>query len=285
VAEGDLTVRIALCNEVLQPIPFAQQCAWAAAVGYDGLEVAPFTLSDEPHRMIAQERAAIRRAAVDAGITITGLHWLLLTPKGLSITSPDEAVRTRTVEVMRRLVDFCADVGGKVLVHGSPGQRVIPAGETLETAIARARDAFARVADDAQRAGVVYCIEPLATTETPVINTIAEAAAIVDSIGSPGLRTMVDCSAAGRMEQEALAAVIDRWLPTGRIAHVQVNDPNRRGPGEGELEFAPILAALKRNGYEGVVAVEPFKYVPDGQACAARAIGYLRGILETLEGR
>jgi sugar phosphate isomerase/epimerase len=275
-------MRIALCNEVLQPMPFAQQCAWAAAVGYEGLEIAPFTLSDEPHMMIAQERAAIRRAAADAGIAITGLHWLLLTPKGLSITSPDDAVRARTVEVMRRLVDFCADVGGKVLVHGSPGQRAIPAGETRETAIARARDAFARVADDAQRAGVVYCIEPLATTETPVINTIAEAAAIVDAIGSPALRTMLDCAAAGRMEQEPLAAVIDRWLPTGRIAHVQVNDPNRRGPGEGELAFAPILAALKRNGYEGVVAVEPFKYVPDGQACAARAIGYLRGILETL---
>jgi sugar phosphate isomerase/epimerase len=278
-------MRIALCNEVLQPMPFAQQCAWAAAVGYDGLELAPFTLSNEPHLMIAQERTAIRRAAADAGVAITGLHWLLLTPRGLSITSPDDAVRARTVEVMRRLVGFCADVGGKVLVHGSPGQRGIPAGETRETAIARARDSFARVADDAQRAGVVYCIEPLATTETPVINTIAEAAAIVDAIGSPALRTMVDCSAAGRMEQEPLAAVLDRWLPTGRIAHIQVNDPNRRGPGEGELRFAPILAALKRNGYAGVVAVEPFKYMPDGQACAARAIGYLRGCLESLESR
>jgi sugar phosphate isomerase/epimerase len=276
-------MKIALCNEVLQPMPFAQQCAWAAAVGYDGLELAPFTLSDDPHLMIAQERAAIRRAAADAGIAITGLHWLLLTPKGLSITSPDETVRTRTVEVMHRLVDLCTDVGGSVLVHGSPGQRAIPPGETRETAIARARDSFARVAERAQRAGVVYCIEPLATTETPVINTLAEAAAIVDAIGNPALRTMLDCSAAARMESEPLAALIDRWLPTGRVAHVQVNDPNRRGPGEGELRFAPVLAALKRNGYEGVIAVEPFKYVPDGQSCAARAIGYLRGLLESLE--
>jgi sugar phosphate isomerase/epimerase len=278
-------MRLALCNEVLQPLPFAQQCAWAAAVGYDGLEVAPFTLSDDPHLMIAQERAAIRRAAADAGIAITGLHWLLLTPKGLSITSPDDTVRTRTVEVMRRLIDFCADLGGSVLVHGSPGQRAIPPGEPRETAIGRARDSFARVAEHAQRARVVYCIEPLATTETPVINTLAEAAAIVDAIGNPALRTMLDCSAASRMEPEPLAAVIDRWLPTGRVAHVQVNDPNRRGPGEGELEFAPVLAALKRNGYDGVIAVEPFKYLPDGKSCAARAAGYVRGILESLEAR
>ena len=278
-------MKIALCNEVLQPMPFAKQCEWAAALGYDGLEVAPFTLSDDPHLMIWQERAAIRRAAADAGIAITGLHWLLLTPKGLSITSPDDSVRARTVEVMRRLIDFCADVGGTVLVHGSPGQRAIAAGKTRETAIARARDSFGRVAEHAQRARVVYCIEPLATTETSVINTLAEAAAIVDAIGSPALRTMIDTSAAGRMEEAPLAAVIDRWLPTGRIAHVQVNDPNRRGPGEGEMRFAPVLAALHRNRYDGVVAVEPFKYVPDGQACAARAIGYVRGILEALGER
>jgi sugar phosphate isomerase/epimerase len=276
-------MKIALCNEVLQPMPFARQCEWAATVGYDGLELAPFTFSDEPHLMIAQERAAIRRAAADAGIAIAGLHWLLLTPKGLSITTPDDAVRGRTIDVMRRLIDLCAELGGKVLVHGSPGQRAVPIGQTRETATARARDCFAQVAGHAREAGVVYCIEPLATTETEVINTVAEAAAIVDAVNDPGLRTMIDTSAAARMEPEPVAAVIGRWLPTGRIAHVQVNDRNRRGPGEGEDRFAPVFAALRHVGYHGVVAVEPFKYVPDGQACAARAIGYVRGILEALD--
>jgi len=276
-------VKIALCNEVLQPMPFVRQCEFAAALGYDGLELAPFTVSDEPHRMIAQERAAIRRAAADAGLRITGLHWLLLAPKGLSITSADAAVRERTVEVMRRLIDLCADLGGSVLVHGSPGQRQVPPNEPRETALARARDCFAAVAEDAERAAVRYCIEPLARTETQLINTVAEAAAIVDAIGNPALRTMIDASAAAQTESESVAALVDRWLPTGRVAHVQVNDRNRRGPGEGEDQFAPVFAALQRHGYAGVVAVEPFKYLPDGPACAARAIGYIRGILETLE--
>jgi sugar phosphate isomerase/epimerase len=275
-------MKIALCNEVLAPMPFARQCEFAAAVGYDGLELAPFTLSDEPHVMIPQERAAIRRAAADAGLAVTGLHWLLLAPKGLSITSPDDAVRARTVDVMRRLIGLCADLGGRVLVHGSPGQRAIPPGETRETALARARECFAAAATAAEQAGVVYCIEPLAVAETPVINTVAEAAAIVDAIGSPALRTMVDTCAAAQSEAEPVAAVLDRWLPTGRIAHVQVNDRNRRGPGEGEDRFAPVFAALKRGGYGGVVAVEPFKYVPDGATCAARSLGYVRGILEGL---
>jgi sugar phosphate isomerase/epimerase len=277
-------MKIALCNEVLQPMPFAKQCEFAKAVGYDGMELAPFTFSDEPHLMIPAERTAIRRAAREAGIDITGLHWLLLTPRGLSITSPDEAVRQRTVEVMLRLIELCHDLGGKVLVHGSPAQRAVAPGTSREDALARARDCLASVADHAHAAEVTYCIEPLSSSETRIINTVAEAAEIVDAIGSPGLRTMIDTSAAARTEEEPLAALIDRWLPTGRIAHMQVNDRNRRGPGEGEDRFVPVFAALRRGGYEGVVAVEPFKYVPDGQATAARALGYIRGILESLDG-
>jgi sugar phosphate isomerase/epimerase len=275
-------VKLALCNEVLQPMPFAAQCAFAAQVGYDALEVAPFTLADEPHRMTAQHRAEVRRAAQEAGIAVAGLHWLLLAPPGLSITSPDATVRARTVDVMVRLVDLCAELGGTYLVHGSPAQRKVPPGEPRATALARATECWAQAGAQAARVGVTYCIEPLAPAETDLVNTVAEAAAIVDAVGSPGLRTMIDCSAASRAEAEPISALIDRWLPTGRIAHVQVNDANRRGPGEGDVRFAPILAALARNRYDGVVAVEPFKYVPDGPVVAARAAGYLRGLLEAL---
>jgi sugar phosphate isomerase/epimerase len=278
-------MKIALCNEVLQPMPFARQCEFAAAVGYDGLEIAPFTLSDNPHLLIAPERAAIRRTAEDAGLRITGLHWLLLAPKGLSITSPDGAVRARTIDVMRRLVDLCADLGGSVLVHGSPGQRQVAPNEPRETALARARDCFAAVADHARERRVTYCIEPLSRHETPVINTLAEAAAIVDAIGSPAVRTMIDTSAAARAEEASVVELIDRWLPSGHIVHVQVNDSSRRGPGEGEDRFAPVFAALARHRYDAVVSVEPFKYLPDGPDCAARAIGYVRGILEGLGKR
>jgi D-psicose/D-tagatose/L-ribulose 3-epimerase len=275
-------MKIALCNEVLQPLPFARQCEMVAQLGYDGLEVAPFTLAEGPHLLSAPERVAIRRAAQDAGIAITSLHWLLVAPRGLSITSPDDALRARTVDVMRRLIDLCHDLGGSVMVHGSPAQRTIHAGETRETALARARDCFARAAEHAREAGIVYCIEPLSRNETQIVNTIAEAAAVVDAIGNPGLRTMIDASAAAQTESEPVATLIDRWLPTGRIAHIQVNDKNRRGPGQGDNRFAAVFAALNWHRYAGTVAVEPFEYIPDGPTAAARAIGYVRGILETL---
>jgi len=277
-------MRIALCNEVIAPMPFPKQCEYAAKLGYDGLEIAPYTLSEEPQRMGSAQIAAARAAAADAGIAVTGLHWLLIKPSGLSISARDEAVRRRTVDVMLALVDACAELGGRYLVHGSPQQRRIDPGDTKAAALARAQECFAAIAERAEKAGVLYCIEPLSADQTPLINTLQEAAALVDATGSRAVRTMLDCSAAGRMETAPLAALVDRWLPSGMIAHVQLNDRNRRGPGQGEQRFAPLLAALVRHGYAGDIAVEPFDYVPDGPGAAARAIGYVKGILEAIEG-
>jgi D-psicose/D-tagatose/L-ribulose 3-epimerase len=273
-------MKIALCNEVIAGKPLAEQCAFAAALGYDGLELAPFTLGEQPHLLGPAEQMQIRGTVEAHGLTIIGLHWLLVTPKSLSITSPDKAVRAQTVDVMRRLVDLCAALGGTVLVHGSPAQRAIAPGDTLQTARARAIECWAAVGEAAERAGVAYCIEPLSKDQTPIVNTLEEAAQIVAQIGSPAVRTMLDTSSAGLSERLPLADLIDRWLPTGLVAHVQVNDRNRRGPGQGADRFAPVFAALKRNRYTGVVSVEPFDYIPDGPAAAARAIGYVRGLLE-----
>jgi D-psicose/D-tagatose/L-ribulose 3-epimerase len=275
-------MRIALCNEVIAPMPFPAQCEYAAKLGYDGLELAPYTLSDEPHRMGAAQLAATRSAAEAAGVAITGLHWLLVKPAGLSITTRDDAVRRRTLDVMLAFVDQCAELGGRYLVHGSPHQRRIDPGDTRAAALARAQECFAAVGERAAKAGVVYCVEPLSAEQTPLINTVAEAVQIVQGVNNPHLKTMLDCSAAARSEKEPVAALVERWLPRGVIAHVQVNDRNRRGPGQGEQKFAPLFAALRRHGYAGDIAVEPFDYVPDGPAAAARAIGYVRGIIEAL---
>ncbi len=263
-------------------MPFAAQCDFAAALGFDGLELAPFTLSDEPHRLPAEAREEMRQQAEQAGLQITSLHWLLLTPKGLSVTSPDAEVRRQTLEVLHGLVQLCADLGGSVLVHGSPAQRSVPEGATWDEAYARAREIFAAVASAAAAAGVTYCIEPLARNETNFINSLAEAGALIDDIGSPAFRTMIDTSAAGQAETESVPDLIRQWWPTGKIAHIQLNDTNRRAPGQGDDDFVAILAALDEVGYDRVAAVEPFVYEPDGPTTAARAIGFLRGIQEAL---
>jgi sugar phosphate isomerase/epimerase len=113
-------MRLALCNEVVRELPFERQCALAAGLGYHGLEIAPFTLGEAAYRMPSAERARLRGLCADAGIAVSGLHWLLVAPPGLSITTSDSAVWDRTVDVMRRLVGLCADLGGTYLVTAPP---------------------------------------------------------------------------------------------------------------------------------------------------------------------
>lgn len=275
-----MTPRLALCNEVLAPWPFERQCEYASALGYHGLEVAPYTLQPDPLQITAVQARQWAAIASDHGLQISGLHWLLVAPQGLSISHPDSAVRRRTQQAIERLTELCAQLGGAYLVHGSPAQRNPQPGQSVEDALARATEAWVAAGECAARCGVTYCIEPLARDQTMVVNTLEQALAIVRKAGLPHLKTMLDTSSAGATETEPLPTLIDRWWPSGDLAHVQLNDRNRRGPGQGEDCFAPILAALARQGYGGWLAMEPFDYVPDGPGCAARSIGYVRGLLE-----
>lgn len=269
-------MRIALCNEVVAGLDFAAQARLAAQLGYAGLEVAPFTLdADAPHLLPASRRAELRRIAEGEGAPITSLHWLLVAPAGLSIT--DAALHAKTLDVMQRLIGLAADLGATLLVHGSPKQRMVAA----DGDAARAEAAMAKAGDWAAQHGLTYCLEPLDPAQTNWATSVEEAAGIVARIGNPALRTMLDVSAAGNGETEPVEALLRRFIPSGAIAHVHLNDRNRRGPGQGSDRFAPVFRALRETGYAGFCAVEPFDYHPDGPTSAARAIGYLRGVMES----
>jgi sugar phosphate isomerase/epimerase len=275
-------MRLALCNEVLRHRDFASQCSFAAALGYQGLEVAPFTLAGDPLAIPDARSSELRRIAEDAGLAITGLHWLLVKPEGLAVTSPDAAVRARTIDAMRRLVDLAAALGARCLVHGSPAQRRTPSG--IEPAQARAWivEALAAVAPRAHAAGLLYLLEPLPRDETDQVNTLDEAVAVVREVASPAVATMLDTKSAALAETRPADELVRTWLPHGMIRHVQLNDRNRRAPGQGRDRFASVLRALRDGGYDGDLAIEPFDYFPDGDACAAFAAGYVRSLLDSL---
>lgn len=275
-------MRLTLCAEAVGHLDFAGQCAFAKAVGYEGVELEPRALGPEPHLLSAARRAALRRIAADQGVAITGLHSILYVPPGLSITSADPATRRRTLDVMERLCGLCVDLGGDYLVHGSAEQRLLSP-ETAAADRARGVEALELGGRIAARLGVRYVIEPIRPSRTNFINTIAEAVAIVEASGNPALSTMLDCLSADEAEAEPLPALLDRWLPTGRITHVHLNDRNRRGPGQGAMRFEGVLRALRRHGYDGWIGVEPFVFEPDGCSAAARAAGYVQGLLEAID--
>ena len=268
-------MRIALCNEVLRHLPFEVQCAAAAEIGYDALEVAPFTLGDEPHRLTTYERSRIRKSLAAAGLAMSGLHMLMQAPAGLSITSAETGTAKLTQEVGEGLVSLCAELGGRYLVHGSGQQRHLRAGDE---GAGRRRgmayfEAMAKASDDS---GVTYCVEALSPDRTNFITSIKEAIDVVDEIGAPALRTMLDCSHAARSEPDGIPNLLRRHVPTGYIVHVHANEANGGGPGNGNLDFNMITKTLMALGYEGTIGVEPFVYEPDPIRCAEDSVRHLR---------
>jgi sugar phosphate isomerase/epimerase len=275
-------MKISICNELFKDWEIARVFDYAAQLGYDGVELAPFTLGETASDISTAARAGIRRAAEKAGIEIVGLHWLLVKPEGLYINHPDVGVRKKTQNYLKELIDLCGDLAGKVLVHGSPQQRNVKEDWDPANTWQRARETFQICAEAAQSRDVFYCLEALTTVDTNFINTIDEALRMVTEIDHPNFQTMLDCRSIHAGAGSELPAVLRRALATGKLRHVHVNDPNGRGPGFGDLQFAPLLKVLHETDYPGYISVEVFDFAPDPQTIAGRSLGYLHGILESL---
>ncbi len=266
-------MKYAICNETFEGWDHERVCRFVGQLGYQGLEIAPFTLARLVTDVTAERRRELRRQAEGNGLQLLGLHWLLAKTEGMQLTAPEPAVRQRTADYLGELARCCADLGGDILVFGSPAQRRIPAGTTREQATDYAVDTFRRARNAIADCGVRLCLEPLAPTEADFINTCAEAVTILDRIDHPNFVLHLDVKAMSS-ETTPVPELIRRH--TGRTGHFHANDPNRRGPGFGDVDFVPIFQALHDSGYGGWVSVEVFDYSPDPETIARESLRYMR---------
>ncbi len=269
-------MRFAFCNEGFGDRPWPAVCSVLAEAGYDGVEIAPFTFADSVQLISPAQRADIREAARQAGLEIAGLHWLLAAPEGMHLSHPDASVRSRTTDYIRHLADFCADLGGTVMVLGSPRQRGRVGDTPAEQTWRWAADTIAGALPTAQERGVTLCIEPLGPQETDFVNSAREARRLIEELRHPRFRLMLDVKAMCTEDRPPAAIIREN---EDILAHVHANDENRQGPGFGEVDFAPILEALRDLHYTGYVSVEPFEFRPDAEAVARRSLEYLRQCL------
>jgi len=274
-----MAIRFAICNELFQQWPIERVLNYCADVGYEGVEVAPFTLAKDIRELPAARVAAIRKAADEAGIPIIGLHWLLASPEGLSINGPDEAKREVTRDFMFALIRLCSDLGGHVMVFGSPKQRNVAEGDTYEAVWQRSVEMFRVCGDEAARHGVTLALEPLTTKEANFMLTAAETVRLIEAIGSEGVSLHLDVKAMVGQEAEPPEAVIRH--NAAHLAHFHANDINLRGPGMGDVDFCPIAAVLRDVGYDGYVSVEVFDFEPGPETTATQSLEYLRTVFAT----
>ncbi|MBI1831401.1 MAG: sugar phosphate isomerase/epimerase, partial [Planctomycetes bacterium] len=227
-------MKYAICNETFEGWDHARICKTVAELGYKGLEMAPFTLAPRITDVTPAQRRKLRQEAEAAGVRIIGLHWLLAKTEGLHLTSPDSAVRQRTADYLVELAKACRDMGGDLMVFGSPAQRRIPAGATRAQAVDFATDTFQRAAGGIVDAGVRLCLEPLAPTEADFIQTAAEAREILDRIRHPNFVLHLDVKA---MSSEAISIPELIRQHAAITGHFHANDANRRGPGFAAVAF------------------------------------------------
>jgi sugar phosphate isomerase/epimerase len=273
-------MKFAICNELFEGWPFDRVCRYVKGAGYDGLEVAPFTLAPRITDLAAARRAELRMQAADAGVEIIGLHWLLAKTEGLYLTSPDRDVRKRTGDYLVALAEATRDLGGDLMVFGSPKQRSLVPGVSWDQAFAFATEVFRAAMPAVADCGVTICMEPLAPAETDFINTCAEGARLMDAVDHPRFRLHLDVKAMSS-ESTPITDLIARYAP--RTGHFHANDPNLKGPGFGEVDFVPIFKALRDAGYDRWVSVEVFDYTPDAQTIAEQSVRNMqRSLIQSL---
>lgn len=273
-------MKFAICQELFEDWEWSRQCEFSASLGYTGLEVAPFAIGERIGDVSAHQRAELRRVAEANGMQIIGLHWLLAKTEGLHLTTSDAAVRKATSDYFIELGQACADLGGTLMVLGSPFQRNLEDGMSMEQALDNAAEVLKRALPAFADRGVEICMEPLTKKETDFINTCAEATRLIELVGEPNLTLHQDVKAMLGAEEKSIPELIHEYR--GRVGHFHVNDTNLLGPGMGDTDYRPILKALLDAEYDGWVSVEVFDYSPGAEHITKQSIDYMRGILDEL---
>ena len=268
-------MKYAICNETFQDWPFEKAFAYAREVGYTGIEVAPFTLAPSATEVTSEQRETVKKQITDAGLECVGLHWLLAKTEGFYLTTPDDEIRRRTGDYLKELAVLCQDLGGSIMVLGSPQQRNLLEGISHEKGMELAAEAIRSAMPVLEDCGVTLALEPLGRSEGDFLNTAASGIELAQLVDSPNCRLHLDVKAMSD-EDKAIADIIRD--STAWTAHFHANDPNLLGPGMGEIEFDSIFTALKETDYDGWVSVEVFRYEPGIETICEESMRYMREV-------
>ncbi|REJ64871.1 MAG: sugar phosphate isomerase/epimerase [Planctomycetota bacterium] len=270
-------MRYAICNEMFGDWSAEKAFALARECGYTGVEIAPFTIDADARRITDAQVSAMRQAAEANDLEVVGLHWLLAKTEGFYLTTADAEVRTATSDYLATLARLCRQLGGSVMVFGSPQQRNLLPGVSHAEATRYAVEVFQAAMPVLEEHDVTLAVEPLGPSEGDFLTTAAEAAALIEQVGSSHCRLHLDVKAMAS-EAEPIADIIRAQREL--VAHFHANDSNLQGPGFGEVDFVPIFRALDEIKYDGWVSVEVFDYEPGVERLARESIEYMRATAE-----
>ena len=267
-------MKFAICNEIFKEWnDIERTIAYVKEVGYDGIEIAPFTLAQYVTDISPATADKIAKKAEEVGLDVVGLHWVFVGPDGVYLNHPDAQIRERTCQYLKDLAQFCADIGGKVMIFGSPKQRNVMDGVSYDEAFGYAVGTFQGALPICADLGITICMEPLTHLETNFCASAEETMKLVKAVNHPNFKLMLDTKAM-TFEEESRADLIRKYA--SHLCHYHANDENLNGPGWGDVDFAPIFQALKDIDFDGYVSVEVFEFEPGPEAIAKKSLEYMK---------
>lgn len=269
-------MKIGICNEMFENWNIEKIFNFLKETGYQGLEIAPFTLGNSVDEIEKSTIEKIRDLSKKTGIEIIGTHWLLVKPEGLSVSTKDKNLREKTSDYLVKLVNFTAEIGGEIMVFGSPKQRNIGEEQTYQEVKKNFIECLLKPLEVAKEKNVYICIEPLTEKETNFINTGKQAIEIIEEVNHPNLKLHLDVKAMCG-ERRPIPEIIKEGEKY--LKHFHINDENLLGPGFGKVDYEPIIAALKEIGYDGWLSVEVFDFSPGPEVIAKKSIAYIKKFL------
>ena len=268
-------IKFGICNEMFEKWKIEDVFKKAKELGYDGVEISPFTLANSVTEITKNEREKIRDFAKRIGIEVIGLHWLLVKPEGLYINHPSKSIREKTSKYLRELVRFCSDIGGRIMVIGSPKQRSVLSSQSYHDTWDRTKSTLKDVLPETFERKVNLCFEPLSPKETNFINTCEEAVNLIEEVNHPNLGLILDVKAMSSEKKP-----VDDIIKHGGkyLKHFHANDDNGLGPGFGKMDYEKIKNALSEVRYNGYLSVEVFDFSLGGEYIAKKSMENLKKI-------
>ena len=244
--------------------PLEQSFATLQRLGYDGAELMVRDVSQ-------LQAASIKALAAAHNLEIRAVSTDQLRKEdGLSLSDADDARRELAIARTRAVIDFASEFGAQVNIGTLRGH--LPAHNSRQEAVDRARDSIKDLAIYAHEKGVAIALAPQCRFVINWLNTVAETIEFIRSMNTRHVRMLFDLYHAGMEEPSVFASLI---VAKDRISWIQVSDSNRRAPGMGHVNFGDVIRVLQALGYNGYVSVECLP-VPDPAIAAEAAIRHLR---------
>ena len=236
----------------------------ASDLGFDGVELA-LKRPDEITR--TDLRALLRKNSMDVSAISSGQVWAA---RGLSFTEENLEKREELKKTFCGFIDLASDFGQLVNIgrtRGSIGDK------NPDVALELFLDMAHFVADYAEKKGVTLILEPVNRYEIDFINTLDEAATLLDKINRSNFSAMPDVFHMN-IEDDHIGQSLIR--NKRYVSYIHFADTNRHAPGDGHMNWDEILQALAIIDYKGWVSAEILP-LPDPDTAAARCIDFLRG--------